>query len=192
MARDPICGMHVDETLAAFTAEVEGKAYYFCSDACMLTFVQPEKERVLLKRMVVFSLGFGLLTMAIMFYQGPLPWLSKRMWAFLLATSVQFIPGWRYYRGAWRAIKARTMNMDTLIVVGTSTAWVYSTIVVFFPQIAPSNEVYFDTAALIIALILVGKLLEEIARDLESPRPTPREPSPGADTPPPQRRSCPR
>jgi Cu+-exporting ATPase len=156
--------MHVDETLAAFTAEVDGKAYYFCSEACMLTFVQPEEERVLLKRMVVFSLGFGLLTMAIMFYQGPLPWLSKRMWAFLLATSVQFIPGWRYYRGAWRAIKARTMNMDTLIVLGTSTAWVYSTIVVFFPQIAPSNEVYFDTAALIIALILVGKLLEEIAR----------------------------
>jgi Cu+-exporting ATPase len=59
---------------------------------------------------------------------------------------------------------ARTMNMDTLIVVGTSTAWVYSTIVVFFPNIAPSHEVYFDTAALIIALILVGKLLEEIAR----------------------------
>ena len=164
MARDPVCGMHVDEDHAAFTAEVDGKTYYFCSESCMLTFVQPEEERTALKRMVAFSLGLGLLTMAVMFYQGPLPWLSKGMWAFLLATPVQFIAGWRYYRGAWGAAKAGTMNMDTLIVVGTSTAWVYGTIVVFFPQIAPSNDVYFDTAALIIALILVGKLLEEIAR----------------------------
>jgi Cu+-exporting ATPase len=164
MARDPVCGMHVDEEHSAFTAEVDGKTYHFCSESCMLTFVQPEEERSALKRMVAFSLGLGLLTMAIMFYQGPLPWLSKQMWAFLLATPVQFIAGWRYYRGAWGAAKARTMNMDTLIVVGTSTAWVYGTIVVFFPQIAPSHEVYFDTAALIIALILVGKLLEEIAR----------------------------
>jgi Cu+-exporting ATPase len=156
--------MHVDEEHAAFTAEVDGKTYYFCSESCMLTFVQPEEERTALKRMVAFSLGFGLLTMTIMFYQGPLPWLSKEMWAFLLATPVQFIAGWRYYRGAWGAAKARTMNMDTLIVIGTTTAWVYGTIVVFFPNLAPSHEVYFDTAALIIALILVGKLLEEIAR----------------------------
>jgi Cu+-exporting ATPase len=86
------------------------------------------------------------------------------MWAFILATPVQFIAGWRYYRGAWGAAKARTMNMDTLIVVGTTTAWVFGTLVVFFPGIVPSEEVYFDTAAMIIALILVGKLLEEIAR----------------------------
>ncbi len=164
MARDPVCGMFVDEDHAAFTAEVDGRTYYFCSEACMLTFVQPEEERTALKRLVAFSLGLGLLTMAIMFYPGQLPWLSKPMWAFLLATPVQFIAGWRYYRGAWGAAKARTMNMDTLIVIGTTTAWVYGTIVVFFPNIAPSHEVYFDTAAMILALILVGKLLEEIAR----------------------------
>ncbi|NIP35618.1 MAG: hypothetical protein GWN39_11645, partial [Thermoplasmata archaeon] len=60
------------------------------------------------------------------------------MWAFILATPVQFIAGWRYYRGAWGAAKARTMNMDTLIVVGTTTAWVFSTLVVFFPGVVPS------------------------------------------------------
>jgi Cu+-exporting ATPase len=156
--------MHVDEEHAAFTAEVDGKTYYFCSESCMLTFVQPEQERTALKRIVTFSLSLGLFTMAIMFYRGPLPWLSKIMWAFLLATPVQFIAGWRYYRGAWGAAKARTMNMDTLIVIGTTTAWVYSTVVVFFPNLVPSHEVYFDTAAMIIALILLGKLLEEIAR----------------------------
>ncbi|MGD2200902.1 MAG: heavy metal translocating P-type ATPase [Candidatus Bathyarchaeota archaeon] len=164
MARDPVCGMYVDEGHAAFTAEVDGRTYYFCSETCMLTFIRPKEERAALKRIAAFSLSLGALTMALMFYSGPLPLFSKQLWAFLLATPVQFIAGWRYYRGAWGAAKARTMNMDTLIVVGTTTAWVYSTIVVFFPSLVPSHEVYFDTAAMILALILVGKLLEEIAR----------------------------
>jgi Cu+-exporting ATPase len=54
--------------------------------------------------------------------------------------------------------------MDTLIVIGSSTAYFYSSFVVFFPNIAPSTEIYFDASANILALILVGKLLEEIAR----------------------------
>ncbi len=54
--------------------------------------------------------------------------------------------------------------MDTLIAVGTSAAWIYSTIVTFMPSIFPGGKVYFDTAALIISLILVGKLLEDIAK----------------------------
>lgn len=164
MARDPVCGMYVDETRAAFTAEVDGKTYYFCSEACMLSFIQPEVERRNLKRLVAFSVILGTATMALMFYHGPLPFLSKGLWAFLLATPVQFIAGWRYYRGAWGAAKAGTANMDTLIAVGTTTAYVYSTFVVFFPGLVPSHDVYFDSAAMILALILVGKLLEEVAR----------------------------
>jgi len=156
--------MHVDETHAAFTAEVEGKTYYFCSETCMLTFTQPEIERRNLKRLAAFSIILGSVTMALMFYQGPLPFLPKELWAFSLATPVQFIAGWRYYRGAWGAARAKTANMDTLIAVGTTTAWVFSTVVVFFPSWAPSHDVYFDSAAMILALILVGKLLEEITR----------------------------
>jgi Cu+-exporting ATPase len=156
--------MYVDETRAAFTAEVDGKTYYFCSEACMLSFIQPEVERRNLKRLVAFSVILGTATMALMFYHGPLPFLSKGFWAFLLATPVQFIAGWRYYRGAWGAAKAGTANMDTLIAIGTTTAYVYSTFVVFFPGLVPSHDVYFDSAAMILALILVGKLLEEVAR----------------------------
>jgi len=99
-----------------------------------------------------------------MFYSGPMPLFSKHLWAFILATPVQFVAGWRYYRGAWGAARAGTMNMDTLIAIGTTTAWAYSTLVVFLPGLVPSHEVYFDSAAMILALILVGKLLEEIAR----------------------------
>jgi Cu+-exporting ATPase len=164
LARDPVCGMYVDDKHAAFTAEVDSRTYYFCSEACMLTFVQPERERQALKRLVYFSVSLGAVLMALMFYMGPLPLFPKQIWAFLLATPVQFIAGWRYYRGAWGAAKARTANMDTLIVIGSSTAYFYSAFVVFFPSIAPSNEVYFDASANILALILVGKLLEEIAR----------------------------
>ncbi len=164
MARDPVCGMYVDEEHAAFTAEVDGRTYYFCSEACMLTFVQPERERQALKRLVYFSVSLGAVLMALMFYKGPLPIFPKKVWALLLATPVQFIAGWRYYRGAWGAAKARTSNMDTLIVIGSSTAYFYSAFVVFFPHLAPSTETYFDASANILALILVGKLLEEIAR----------------------------
>ncbi len=156
--------MYVDEENPAFTAEVDGKSYYFCSESCKLTFVQPEMERVKLKRMVVFSSVLAAAGMLLMFYKGPLPFFSKPIWAFLLATPVQIVAGSKYYRGAWLAAKARNMNMDTLIVVGTTTAWAYSTFVVFFPGIAPSSDLYFDTAAMILALILLGKLLEEIAR----------------------------
>jgi len=156
--------MYVDETHAAFTAEVDGKRYYFCSEGCMLVFVQPEAERRSLTRLAVVSVILGAVTMALMFYQGAVPVLSKPLWAFILATPVQVIAGRRYYRGAWGAAKARTANMDTLIAVGTTTAWAYSTVVVFFPALAPSQEVYFDSAAMILALILIGKLLEETAR----------------------------
>jgi Cu+-exporting ATPase len=156
--------MYVDEAHAAFTTEVDGKTYYFCSEGCLLAFVQPEAERRGLTRLAVFSVILGAATMALMFYQGAVPVLSKPLWAFILATPVQVFAGGRYYRGAWGAAKARTANMDTLIAVGTTTAWAYSTVVVFFPALAPSQEVYFDSAAMILALILIGKLLEETAR----------------------------
>ena len=65
MARDPVCGMYVDEEHATFTAEVDGKTYYFCSEQCMPTFVQPEVERRNLKHLVALSLALGFATMAL-------------------------------------------------------------------------------------------------------------------------------
>ena len=164
MARDPVCGMPVDEEHAAFKVEKGGKTYYFCSEACMLTFLQPDRELRKLRNLAIFSLALGLATFVVMFVEPPLPFVSMHWWALILATSVQFIAGWRYYRGAWGALKARTANMDTLIVIGTTTAWGYSTFAVLFPDLAPSHDLYFDASALILALILVGKYLEEVAR----------------------------
>lgn len=164
MARDPVCGMFVDEESAVWKTVVDGKTYYFCSEQCMLTFTQPDVERRNLQRLVILSLTLGLATFIVGFSEISLPLLSKNMWLFLLSTPVQFIAGFRYYRGAWGAARAKTANMDTLIAVGTTTAWGYSTLVTFLPGLMPSQDVYFDTAALILALILVGKLLEERAK----------------------------
>ena len=156
--------MYVNEEHAAFKVEKDGKTYYFCSEGCMLTFLQPDLELKRLRNLGIFSLVLGLLTFIVMFVQLPLPFFEMQYWAFILATLVQFTAGWRYYKGAWGAFKAKTANMDTLIVIGSTTAWAYSTFVVFFPDWAPSHDLYFDASALILALILVGKYLEELAR----------------------------
>jgi Cu+-exporting ATPase len=164
MARDPVCGMHVDENHAAFKVERGGKTYYFCSEGCMLTFQQPDRELKKLRNLGVISFVLGVLTFLVMFTSISLPILPMEWWALIFSTAVQFVAGSRYYKGAWGALKARTANMDTLIVIGTTTAWGYSAFVVLFPNLAPSNELYFDVSALILALILVGKYLEEVAR----------------------------
>jgi len=83
---------------------------------------------------------------------------------FALATPVQFYAGWRYYRGAYRAVLNRRANMDTLVVMGTSAAWGYSVFATFLPGITGSTDVNFETSAIIITLVLAGKYLELRAR----------------------------
>ena len=88
------------------------------------------------------------------------------LWA--LATPVQFWAGWRFYRGMWGALRHRTADMNTLIAVGTSAAYLYSMIAVLFPGLFAAAGVepglYFDTSAMIITLILLGRFLETRAR----------------------------
>ncbi|KON27911.1 metal ABC transporter ATPase [miscellaneous Crenarchaeota group archaeon SMTZ-80] len=164
MAKDPICGMYVDEKNPPFKKEIRGRLYYFCSETCLRTFEAPEIEFRDLKILVAFSLALSIPTFIFSFIQILPSILPNNVWLFLLATPVQFLAGWRFYRGALDALKKLTANMDTLIAVGTSSAWIYSTTVTFFPGIFPPGKVYFDTAALIISLILVGKLLEDMAK----------------------------
>jgi Cu+-exporting ATPase len=81
---------------------------------------------------------------------------------FVLATPVQFVVGSRFYKGAWAALKNKTSNMDTLIALGTSAAYFYSFYIVFF-AVEQSGQ-YFEAATTIITLVLMGKLLEMIAK----------------------------
>jgi Cu+-exporting ATPase len=94
----------------------------------------------------------------------PMGWLNLGLLA--LATPVQFWAGRRFYRGAWGALKHGQANMNTLVAMGTSAAYLYSAVAVVAPQLfaAGRADVYFDTSALIITLILLGRLLEMRAK----------------------------
>jgi len=82
---------------------------------------------------------------------------------FVLATPVQLILGYRFYKGAYIALMNKTANMDTLIAVGTSAAYIYSALATFFPKTFPGN-VYYDTSAIIITFILLGKYFEALTK----------------------------
>lgn len=88
------------------------------------------------------------------------------LWA--LATPVQFWAGWRFYKGAWGALKHRTTDMNTLVAIGTSAAYFYSVFATLFPHIFAEGgltpHVYFDTSSAIITLILLGRYLEARAK----------------------------
>jgi Cu+-exporting ATPase len=186
-AKDPICGMVVP-TATALSASRAGHTYYFCSQGCRQTFLAPEQELRRTRRRVGIALS-GVLALALLRAAGfvalaagvsllswapvaQLPWLTWGMWLFLLATPVQIIGGWGFYTGAWAALRRRALNMDVLIALGTSVAYLYSVIVVFAPQLLPlgidERDVYFEVSAVVIAFVLMGKYMEEIIKQRSS------------------------
>ncbi|PSO48521.1 MAG: copper-translocating P-type ATPase [Cyanobacteria bacterium SW_9_44_58] len=95
-------------------------------------------------------------------------WLHNPWLQFLLTTPVQFWCGYPFYRNAWKAFKHRAATMDTLIVLGTSAAYFYSLFATLFADFlwrqGLEPQVYYESAAVIITLILVGRFLENRAR----------------------------
>lgn len=91
----------------------------------------------------------------------PVPgFLRNKLFQFALATPVQFIIGYQFYRGSYHALKARSANMDVLIAMGTSAAYFYSVAATFFIE----GNTYYETSSVIITLIILGRLLEAIAK----------------------------
>jgi Cu+-exporting ATPase len=90
------------------------------------------------------------------------PWLA--ILALALCTPVQFWAGARFYAGAWQILRHGAADMNTLIATGTSAAYFYSLAATFSPPLAEQAGLHFDTAASIIALILLGRYLERKAR----------------------------
>ncbi|MDY0340877.1 MAG: heavy metal translocating P-type ATPase, partial [Coriobacteriia bacterium] len=83
--------------------------------------------------------------------------------SFALATPVQLIAGAQFYRGFWHALKQRTGNMDTLVAIGTSSAYLYSLAATFIPTLM-HEPVFFETSALLLTFVILGKLLEASAK----------------------------
>src|SRR5436309_8296151 len=168
MAKDPICGMFVEEGPHALTATLHGTRYFFCSESCLVQFQAPEKAFARLKRLVLIGTVLTVPITALTY----LPLVPSKdinnLVMFLLSIPIQFVVGSRFYRGSYDALWSRAGNMDLLIAMGTSAAWAYSAIVTFFPAFFPSNGTYFETSAIIISLILIGNLLEHLTKQRSS------------------------
>jgi Cu+-exporting ATPase len=95
----------------------------------------------------------------------PVAMMRLKITLLALATPVQFWAGWRFYWGAWGALKHAQANMNTLVVMGTSAAYLYSAVATLAPNVfAGRADVYFDTSSLIVTLVLLGRLLEMRAK----------------------------
>lgn len=135
--------------------------------------IQAEKKKELKKLQVkvMVSLGLGGLILWGSFpgLINTAPWFLKNFWLqMLLATPVQFWAGSEFYRATIPALKHRTANMDTLVALGTTVAYLYSGFVTFFPHVVMNLGLeampYFDVAAIVIGLILLGRYFEARAK----------------------------
>ena len=122
-----------------------------------------KKEIRNIRNLFLFSLVLAvpsfIISMVLMWAEITIPYKDYLLW--LLATPVQFIVGARFYRGMWGALKNKTANMDTLIAVGTSAAYLYSLWVILFE---PMSHQYFETSTILITFVILGKYLEAFAK----------------------------
>lgn len=122
-----------------------------------------EKEIKSLKRDFIISLIFALPLFSVMFFHmaGIHVFYADARWQFAFATLVQIFGGHRFYKGAISSLRSKTFNMDVLVSMGTTAAYLYS---IYNMSIA-NPHLYFESSAVIITLVLLGKLMEAKAKD---------------------------
>ena len=118
------------------------------------------------KRALALAISLGVVVMVLSMFVGDFPY---KNWVLLvLSFPVVFISGWRFFTSAFSQIKRAAVNMDTLIAFGTGSAFLFSMFNTIFPEVIRSQglqvHVYYESAAVIIAFILLGKYLEEKAK----------------------------
>lgn len=129
-----------------------------------------EKEIRRQRSLLAFSgilsapLLFNMLVMVLNLHRYVPEILMSNYFQFALATPIQLVAGAGFYKDAYIALRARSANMSALVVMGTSAAYIYSVLATFFGHIIGINEVYYETSAIIITLVLLGKTLETIAK----------------------------
>lgn len=149
---------------AALIAAVKGKGYGadiyrdFNKES-----VAKKRELHILKWKVIVSAIFSIPALLISMFFMDLPFREQLLW--ILSTPVQFYIGWPFYQGTWAALKNKSANMDSLIAIGTSAAYLYSVYVILF--VAEGHQ-YFEISAVLITLVLLGKYLESRAKSRTS------------------------
>jgi Cu+-exporting ATPase len=169
-------------TAADLRAAVEGAGYDVVDAPEGATRADAEREarehdrKGLRRRLIVsaiLALPIVLLDMGAMTIPGMGEWLGgwlpmQTRWLlfFALGTAIQFGPGLRFYRTGWAAARHGSPDMNTLVALGTTAAWGYSVVATFAPGVLPDGavHVYYEAAAVVITLILLGKYLEAVAK----------------------------
>jgi Cu+-exporting ATPase len=163
------------------TVESAGYSAYSLEDEGMMTGEDDAQKAVRLAELrnlkiklavaavISILLVVGSLPMMIGVHLAFIPaWLHNPWLQLILTTPVQFWCGYKFYINSWKALKNRSATMDTLIVLGTSAAYFYSLFATIYPEFFVNQglmpEVYYETAAVVITLILLGRLLESRAR----------------------------
>jgi len=121
-----------------------------------------ERQSRRLKMLLMFSFSLAI-PIFILSMVTPLGHSANNLLLLALTTPIQFFVGWQFYVGTYRAIRNRRANMDALIALGTSAAYIYSVLVIISMETF-GKHVYFDTAALIISIVLLGRYLEARAK----------------------------
>ncbi|MCP5214477.1 MAG: copper-translocating P-type ATPase [Pseudomonadales bacterium] len=126
-------------------------------------------KRLMRDMTIALALGVPLMVYGVIVGEMTVTTNTERMvWLIvgLLTLGVMVFSGKHFYVGAWKSLANHSANMDTLIALGTGTAWLYSMVVVFFPYAVPemARHVYFEATAMIIGLINLGLALEVKAR----------------------------
>jgi Cu+-exporting ATPase len=130
---------------------------------------QREKEIKKLRITLVISTILSsplILAMVLSLLRIDVPYLHNAYFQLIIATPIQFVIGFGFYKHAFYALRSRSANMDVLISMGTSAAYFFSLYNVFFEpaKMGGMKDLYFETAAVIITLILLGKYFEAVAK----------------------------
>ena len=153
----------------AETVAGEGAAAVSLEDEITADDAEREREQRHTLLQALVSIGAAIVFMILMFVpQTVVPMTEINKLILWPATFIQFWAGGRFYRAAWRTGKHGGATMDTLVAVGTSAAWGYSVFVTMWPEVVHAAglhpETYFDSATIILGLILLGKWLEDRAK----------------------------
>ncbi|NTW04761.1 MAG: copper ion binding protein, partial [Peptococcaceae bacterium] len=138
----------------------------------MVLDLEKEREKELIRQKGMLFLA-GLLSAPLFIYMIAMllninwPWLffiHNNYFQLALAAPVQLIAGWQFYKDSYRALKSGGTNMSVLIALGTTSAFIYSVIITFWGKELGLHQVYYETSAFIITLVLLGKTLEANAK----------------------------
>lgn len=143
---------------AGFVARLAGDSSSDSRDARASERYRQEQRWFALSLLLTLPFLIEMVPMLLGDHHGYLP----RGWQLALATPVQWLVGWRFYRGAWHALRGGGANMDVLVALGTGMAWLWSAWVTLAAW--DMQHVYFEASTAVITLVLLGKLLEARAK----------------------------